>query len=50
MNKMLYIIGNGFDLAHNMKSSYRDFKEWLCGSGNIDYILLNYATAFPVCG
>ncbi len=36
----LYIIGNGFDLAHKMKSSYRDFKEWLCGSGCIDYILI----------
>ena len=40
MNKMLYIIGNGFDLAHNMKSSYRDFKEWLCRSECIDYILI----------
>lgn len=40
MNKMLYIIGNGFDLAHNMKSSYRDFKEWLCRSECIDYIVI----------
>ena len=40
MNKMLYIIGNGFDLAHNMKSSYGDFKEWLCRSECIDYILI----------
>lgn len=40
MNKMLYIIGNGFDRAHKMKSSYLDFKEWLCRSECIDYILI----------
>lgn len=40
MNRTLYIIGNGFDLAHKMKSSYRDFKEWLCRSGYNDYILI----------
>lgn len=27
-SKTLYIIGNGFDLAHKIKSSYYDFKEW----------------------
>jgi len=26
---ILYIIGNGFDLAHNMKTSYEDFHQWL---------------------
>lgn len=25
----LYIIGNGFDLAHNLKTSYNDFKRYL---------------------
>lgn len=25
----LYIIGNGFDLHHNVKSSYKDFAKWL---------------------
>ena len=25
--KNLIIIGNGFDLAHNLKTSYKDFKE-----------------------
>lgn len=29
MIKTLYIIGNGFDKAHGVKSSYGDFKEWL---------------------
>ena len=25
----LYIIGNGFDLNHELKTRYTDFKEWL---------------------
>ena len=29
MNKTLYIIGNGFDLAHGIKSSYVDYKTFL---------------------
>jgi hypothetical protein len=28
-NDILYIVGNGFDLAHGIKSSYGNFKEWL---------------------
>ncbi len=28
MKKVLYIIGNGFDLAHNMKTGYGDFKSF----------------------
>lgn len=28
-NCILYIIGNGFDLAHSIKSSYWNFREWL---------------------
>lgn len=27
--KHLYFIGNGFDLHHNFKTQYNDFKEWL---------------------
>lgn len=27
------MIGNGFDIAHGIKSSYWDFKEWLCKKG-----------------
>ena len=26
---ILYIIGNGFDLAHGMKTSYENFRQWL---------------------
>ena len=29
MNTTLYIIGNGFDRMHNMKTMYADYKEWL---------------------
>ena len=31
--KILYIIGNGFDLAHGMKTSYEDFHQWLLDNG-----------------
>lgn len=26
--KKLYIIGNGFDLAHGIRTSYNDFISW----------------------
>lgn len=29
MPKHLYIIGNGFDLHHEINSSYKDFQEWM---------------------
>ena len=29
MEKHLYIIGNGFDLHHDINSSYRNFRDWL---------------------
>lgn len=34
----LYIIGNGFDLAHNMKTSYEDFHKWLLDNGESDAV------------
>lgn len=30
---ILFIIGNGFDLAHGMKTSYEDFHQWLLDNG-----------------
>lgn len=33
-DSVLYIIGNGFDLAHGIKSSYSDFREWLVRNEN----------------
>ena len=32
-NQILFIIGNGFDLAHGIKSGYWHFKEWLINNG-----------------
>lgn len=34
----LYIIGNGFDLMHDMKTSYADFRNWLLRVGRMDII------------
>lgn len=31
---VLYIIGNGFDLAHDMRTSYEDFHQWLLDNGD----------------
>ncbi|MBQ8938755.1 MAG: bacteriophage abortive infection AbiH family protein [Paludibacteraceae bacterium] len=33
--KKLYIIGNGFDLAHKLPTSYEDFYEWLNGTSYV---------------
>ena len=27
--KTLFIIGNGFDIAHDIKSCYKDYHDWL---------------------
>ncbi len=43
----LYIIGNGFDLAHNMATRYDDFKKWLIENGRID-IIKELQSVFPV--
>ena len=40
----LIIIGNGFDLAHDIKSSYWDFREWLYKNG--DTKLVNMMDVF----
>lgn len=34
----LYIIGNGFDLAHGMKTSYEDFHQWLLDNGEFSTV------------
>lgn len=39
MPETLYIIGNGFDLMHKMKTSYADFREWLFANNRIDVII-----------
>lgn len=47
MNTHLYIIGNGFDLMHQMRSSYKDFYQWLIDNSRIDYIA-EMQRIFPV--
>lgn len=34
----LVIIGNGFDLAHNLKTSFSDFRTWLLEHGQKDFV------------
>lgn len=31
--RTIFIIGNGFDLAHGMTTRYCDFREWLVEDG-----------------
>lgn len=40
---ILYIIGNGFDLNHNLKTSYNDYKNYLNGK---DSSLINEFETF----
>lgn len=34
--KRLFIIGNGFDLAHGIHSSYEDFRKYLTYTSHTD--------------
>ena len=36
--KALYIIGNGFDRAHGMPTSYEHFHQWLLDTGHNSYV------------
>ena len=42
----LYIIGNGFDLAHGMNTRYVDFRRWLVENGRID-VIEELQSAYP---
>lgn len=43
MNRLI-IIGNGFDLAHGIKTSYKDFiTEYLCNAVNLFYEVGSYS-------
>lgn len=44
----LFIIGNGFDLAHGMPTNYSDFREWLIKDNRLD-VVLELQKAYPVC-
>ena len=34
MNRII-LVGNGFDLAHNLRTSYKDFMDWYWGQWRI---------------
>ena len=42
----LYILGNGFDRAHNLNTSYWHFKEWLMAHGRAD-VIAELQSLFP---
>jgi hypothetical protein len=35
---ILYILGNGFDLAHHLPTSYEDFHNWLVANGDAPFV------------
>lgn len=45
--KTLYIIGNGFDLFHDLKTSYWDFHEWLVNHNYADDFVATMERLFP---
>lgn len=44
----LYILGNGFDLAHGLKTKYSDFGDWLLKKNFEAYILINFYSIIGV--
>ena len=44
--RTLFILGNGFDRAHGLKTSYSDFKEWLLIHGRSD-VIAELQSVFP---
>lgn len=45
--KNLVIIGNGFDLAHHMPTSYLDFRRYLCDKFHINPDIEEQVTPIP---
>lgn len=45
--KKLFVLGNGFDLAHKVKSKYSDFKKYLITKYNIDEYDKDYDFSLP---
>jgi hypothetical protein len=41
MKDKLYIIGNGFDRAHGIKSDYKDFMDYCEGNAHEYYAAMN---------
>ena len=40
LSENLYVIGNGFDIAHNYPTRYADFREWLVANGDKQFVAL----------
>lgn len=36
----LYVLGNGFDLAHHLKTSYHDFRDWMLHNNLVNAFML----------
>lgn len=45
--KNLVIIGNGFDIAHQMPTSYFDFRKYLCSEYGVDPDIEDHVTPIP---
>lgn len=45
--KTLFVIGNGFDIAHDLKTTYSDFKEYILNRRS-DTVLYNNQISMPV--
>ena len=37
--RYLYIIGNGFDLHHNLKTHYTDFRQYMMENGEAEFVI-----------
>lgn len=49
----LYILGNGFDIAHSIESRYSDFERWVEKSANKDLVRMMdifFSTKRDFCG
>lgn len=47
VTRALLIIGNGFDLYHELATHYSDYRDWLVGHDKqvvVDFVLFDYAT------
>lgn len=45
----LVVIGNGFDLAHGLKTSYSDFRIWLLSHGHEDFVVHMEDVFYGLC-
>ena len=45
-NFVLYVIGNGFDIAHGLHTTYEDFRQWLLAQKN-DSFVHAFETLYP---